>query len=624
MSLQRIARFALAALAILALSVLVRNEHFPLTFRAGLVAFAVLSAMRPADALLAAAVAGPFSGLLAEMLGSPPFRGYESVMLAFLAGWLLHAPPVHRGAASRRVLLPATLMMALIVASVIMLGLQLHAADAAFFWKTAAGLRDAYLWTADVTGVVEGANIIIGILVLVAVVELTEHDSGLVFSLIKMMAVAAAFATALSLLLAAGIGTPSTLARQAAFGKARYAAHIPDVNAAGSYFVLLLGAAGGMAASSVGRRQRWWLAVMLIILAGLGLSGSRSALAAALAVAFGAAVWLAFSAGPRWRFSLSNAGGIVLLLLAVVAAAIFVRSPLLSGSDLRRDFTLTSARMIEARPVFGLGIGRYNQVSRLALTPRLASLYGQENAHNYFLQVCAELGVAGLIALLWIVVTTLRPAVTALRDRSRDYVSAGLLAGALAYLITCISGHPLLLRESGFPFWMVLGLALVTSGVLASPLPPSRARTAVGVAACLLAFASIPFRLDIPRVRLHEAQDGFGPWQVDRDGKRYRESAEYSSLFVGPEVTGIEIPVRRVPGLEGGRPSVIDQVPSWAMHRTLVTDSWSSVQITLPGADPLLPYQRINLSVFDGDGSPENPRASGVAVGEINITAIRD
>jgi len=215
-SLQRIARFALAALAILALSVLVRNEHFPLTFRAGLVAFAVLSAMRPADALLAAAVAGPFSGLLAEMLGSPPFRGYESVMLAFLAGWLLHAPPVHRGAASRRVLLPATLMMALIVASVIMLGLQLHAADAAFFWKTAAGLRDAYLWTADVTGVVEGANIIIGILVLVAVVELTEHDSGLVFSLIKMMAVAAAFATALSLLLAAGIGTPSTLARQAA------------------------------------------------------------------------------------------------------------------------------------------------------------------------------------------------------------------------------------------------------------------------------------------------------------------------------------------------------------------------------------------------------------------------
>ena len=120
------------------------------------------------------------------------------------------------------------------------------------------------------------------------------------------------------------------------------------------------------------------------------------------------------------------------------------------------------------------------------------------------------------------------------------------------------------------------------------------------------------------------AQDGFGPWQVDRDGKRYRESAEYSSLFAGPDVTGMELPVRRVPGLAGGRLSVIDQVPSWAMHRTLVTDSWSSIQITLPGADPLMPYQRINLNVVDGEAPPDNPRASGVAVGEINITAIRE
>jgi hypothetical protein len=611
----------LAALAILGLSGLLRNAYFPLVFRAGLFAFSVFAAIRPTEALVASAFVGPFSNLLAELLGSPPFRGYEAVTLAFLAGWLLR-PPLHdRDEPSRCLRLPALLMMSTVVASIVTLELQLHTADAAYFWKTAADLRDAYLWTGDIAGIIAGANVIEGVLILVAVVELTGGASGVAVSLIRMMAITGAVATGLSLLLAAGVALPSTLARQAAFGKARYAVPISDVNAAGSYYVLLLGLAAGMAASTVGRRQRWWFASLVATVLGLGLSGSRSALAAALIVIAAAGTWLAL--GRRWRGSLS-AGWMIVVLLAVIAAAIFMRSPLLAGSDMRRDFTITSIRLIEARPVFGSGVGRYYALSRLALTPWLASTYGEENAHNYFLQTCAELGVAGLIVLTWLIVTALRPAIAALRDSSRDYVSAGLLAGALAYLITCVSGHPLLLRESAFPFWTVLALVLVTSRTPLPAPPRSRIVTAAGLLACVLVFVSIPYRLDMVRVRLDASHQGFGPWLFDRDGKRYRESGEYSSLFVGPHVTGLELPLRRVPGLSGHRLTVVDQVPTWAQHRTPVTDSWSLVRITLPGGDPLMPYQRVNLSVFDGEGSPKNSRASGVAVGDINITSIRE
>lgn len=226
--------------------------------------------------------------------------------------------------------------------------------------------------------------------------------------------------------------------------------------------------------------------------------------------------------------------------------------------------------------------------------------------------------------MLWLVFTALRPAIVALRDPSRDYVSAGLLAGALAFLITCVSGHPLLLRESGFPFWMVLALALVTSGARDAPRAPSRIGTLAGVLGFVLILASIPFRVDPLRLRLRTAEEGFGPWLVDRDGKRYREAAQYSSLFVGPEVTALEIPIRRLPGREGHRLVVYDQESRTSRSRTTVGDSWSSVPITLPGAEPLLPYQRVNITIYeDDDRLPANPRASRVAIGEVNITAIR-
>jgi hypothetical protein len=143
------------------------------------------------------------------------------------------------------------------------------------------------------------------------------------------------------------------------------------------------------------------------------------------------------------------------------------------------------------------------------------------------------------------------------------------------------------------------------------------------VAACVLVFASVPFRLDTARRRLPESPDGFGPWPTDEDGKPFREPAEPSSLFVAPEVTALTNRPRRVPGLKGHR-LVVDLEPTKATHQTLVTDSWSSVVVSLAGADPPAAYRRVNSWMVDGDRSPANPRASGVAVGDVNHTAIRD
>ena len=53
------------------------------------------------------------------------------------------------------------------------------------------------------------------------------------------------------------------------------------------------------------------------------------------------------------------------------------------------------------------GIGRYYPLSKLVLPPWLSLVYGRENAHDYYLQIAAELGIVGALAFVWVLGTAL-------------------------------------------------------------------------------------------------------------------------------------------------------------------------------------------------------------------------
>src|SRR5207253_205853 len=67
------------------------------------------------------------------------------------------------------------------------------------------------------------------------------------------------------------------------------------------------------------------------------------------------------------------------------------------------DFNQTSARMWASAPIFGVGVGRYHERSAQFMPDELRAIYPHENAHNYFVQQFAELGLVGGIAFLWLV-----------------------------------------------------------------------------------------------------------------------------------------------------------------------------------------------------------------------------
>ena len=58
--------------------------------------------------------------------------------------------------------------------------------------------------------------------------------------------------------------------------------------------------------------------------------------------------------------------------------------------------------MFAAAPAFGVGVGKYFDRSADFMSTDLRAIYGNENAHNYFVQQFAELGLVGGALFLWL------------------------------------------------------------------------------------------------------------------------------------------------------------------------------------------------------------------------------
>jgi len=263
--------------------------------------------------------------------------------------------------------------------------------------------------------------------------------------------------------------------------------------------------------------------------------------------------------------------------------------------------------MIAARPLAGIGVGQYLPMSPLFLSPPLAFAYGFENAHDNFMQIGAELGVGGLALVLLIVGTGALRSISALRRAPDDARLLGVAAGVTAFEATCITGHPLLLFETAFPFWMLFGLTMGLAGSVlcdaardATAEPPARRIPTLAVAAALgLAAAALVGAARGPIMpTASRAVDGFYDWETGPDGRRFRWSERYASLFVPADVTRVLIPVR-LPAkiLSLGSTGVEVRIQGAERGRTLVGDRWIELNVDLPPVVPPARFNRIDLGM---------------------------
>jgi hypothetical protein len=133
--------------------------------------------------------------------------------------------------------------------------------------------------------------------------------------------------------------------------------------------------------------------------------------------------------------------------------------------------------------------------TKLGLPPQPGYDPPAAHAHNYFLQVGAELGLVGCALCLAFFVSLFAAAwrTQKLEDPGTRWLGRCLTASLLIFIVTSLTGHPLLVPEVALLFWLIAGTILALAPKPSNrPVPiPRRAKYLMGVLGLLLTVGAL-------------------------------------------------------------------------------------------------------------------------------------
>jgi hypothetical protein len=606
-SVRRIAHVSLtlagAAASLALLSSIVTIDQVPGWLLVPLLGLSILTMRRPDLGLAVVAGAIPIASWLA--------RGWnlhvawaQVLVIAAAAGWFLselRRPPRTRDDLDAPVLLSMVVIAASFLVYEAVLNWRLTGSP---FSLGQTGMFSEFFLTKRNGDALEAAARLLECLFLFRVASVTaERKDDFLPRLTALVVAGATIAAALNVWVV-WAGARRLDAPIAAFlhylATIRVSSLIPDLNAAGSFFVLALFAALGLASEP--RRRIWILPAALIALS-LWLTGSRAALLAAVLAAALPLGRMLRQRIPRHALTAAAVAAIVVVGGATVAGYYLKRGSQPSSFTalrIRWELAKTSARMTESAPVFGVGIGQFYESSGEFSSPELLQMFpraASENAHNNFLQILAELGVVGFASILWVLLRAASRVKASLRSTNSSALRWGIATGLVAFVLTWLAGHPLLLDEPAFTFWIVLGAAAGAARTTA-PMPLRTRNLAIVAMLVVLLFVPLRARREMASANMEHVGFGLSRWQTDPSGIRYRSSTGHSTVFVPANARVVRIPLHIVGTTSplhvrlrlDGRPADTVVVPP---------DRWFDLRFSLNETTATPRFRRLDLEVLD-------------------------
>jgi O-antigen ligase len=386
----------------------------------------------------------------------------------------------------------------------------------------------------------------------------------------------------------------------------RFSLHLADLNAAGSQYVLAGLAAVALAVTDRSRRYIW-IAAGVVMLPALWLTGSRSAALGAILI--GASIIPFARRQVRANVTRAGTATIVLVAIGTIGANILAatqsteQGSAMGALRMRSEFLVTSARMFASAPAFGVGVGHYHERSAEFMPASLRAVYPFENAHNYFAQQFAELGIVGGVLFIWLVAAGVRAGWSGLtRGEATSAPLLALVAGCIGYLLTCVTGHPLLVPEAALPFWGAFGVMIGASRQRApakSPVDFGYGRKIAAAAAIVLLVTSVALQARrYAQVSTPPTERGFHAVETSRDGVRFNWMTRHGVFYIGSQPGFLAIPVH-APDLPVARkPFVVDvdvggrRIGSY----TIEPGRWNELRIGLRDR-ARTPFRRVDLRV---------------------------
>ncbi len=604
----RIGWSAAALLALIPLAGWFTPEAIPLGLKANALLLLGLAAWRPHLGLAALLVLGPSAVPLAAVFAPPLLGGAETLValvLAALTGaavrWSVSgAPPA--GPLARPALLLATLLLASIatVAAVD----QMATAPwreylARLFTYTT---RDVFAGPGDVPIVSVGLPWLTGLALLMVVERAARQAPAVAILLARALAWGLAGAATFSLIrllqITSRAADPGT-ALWSHLLSTRISPHFPDVNAIGSFFAMAAVVWVLIASRPAVRSRVPPLAAAALTALALWLTQSRAALGAALIVLGAGWPGLWTNRGRRRTIATVIVAGLLLAAAAAVLRTGGDRPTAWLALQIRYELAQIGVTMTRQAPVFGVGLGEFQQRSIPLVSADLINRFPAaavgENAHNQFIQTAAELGVPGLLVLLWLLGTALRAGLSAPPAEGAGLWARAWAAGLAALLLSAGFGHPWLT-----PYvWLLTCAALGLTTIAASASRPQGLVRAATVAGVVLVLALAPLQAALARraIDLDHRVIGASAERDDRDGIPYRIAGPVATYFVRTTAQVLEFRLRADEG--ACRVAIdIDDQPANAVD--VDTQRWYESRFVFREAETRWSSRRVQVRVVSG------------------------